>query len=89
MLGVTFDTPARGLVECSRKCCPDMLQSLGSAPRGQQARLRTSFRLRKSKAGPAERSERDEEDDRDERIRREVEALVGHPIFDQDGPEPD
>ena len=56
----------------------------------EQARLRTSFRLRKSKAGPggrAGRPDRDEEEDRDDRIRREVEALVGHPIFDPDGPE--
>ena len=50
----------------------------------EQARLRTSVRLRKAKAGWPHRAE---EEDRDERIRREVEALVGHPIFDQDGPE--
>ena len=55
----------------------------------EQARLRTSFRLRKSKAGQAGRPAREEEGLSDEQIRREVDALVGHPIFDQDGPDPD
>ncbi|MEC7290190.1 MAG: helix-turn-helix domain-containing protein [Pseudomonadota bacterium] len=55
----------------------------------EQARLRTSFRLRRSRPGPAGRSDGDEQEDRDERIRREVEALVRHPIFDQDGAQSD
>ena len=56
-----------------------------------QARLRTSLRLQTSKARGRARGAASpaQEGPSDEQIRREVEALVRHPIFDHDGPQSD